>query len=377
MAKKRGNGEGSVYWSASLKRYVATVTTGLDAAGKPRRRSFYGPRGDKTNAAKLGVQARMTPYLGRRANGDLELLGPFMDEWIRHAQIRENTRQNYAFAAKHVNADPIARRPIAELDPNDVRRFYARLVAGDATKEKVHILLHRVMEEAAELELVARNPVSRVTKPRVMRRKMRVWTPEQALTFLSLDFVQDSRYYALFLLALTSTMGPAELFALEPSDLHLEGGYLVVNSNLEEVGGVVAVSETKTKSRRRRIDLPTTTVEALRRHLDRYPGRFVFSSVTGGPLRRNNFRNRVWAPLLVKAEEARQIPPIRFYDLRHTANALMAFLGVQIEAAKERMGHSSIRTTSDVYGHLYESLQRDVANRIDAFVRDIDRIATV
>jgi integrase len=45
----------------------------------------------------------------------------------------------------------------------------------------------------------------------------------------------------------------------------------------------------------------------------------------------------------------------------------MGYLGVPIEVARERMGHSSITMTADTYGHNYKSLQTDVATRMDAF----------
>ena len=55
---------------------------------------------------------------------------------------------------------------------------------------------------------------------------------------------------------------------------------------------------------------------------------------------------------------------LRMYDLRHTSNALMGYAGVPLEVARERMGHASIRLTADTYGHIFPSMQRDAANRL-------------
>jgi len=62
---------------------------------------------------------------------------------------------------------------------------------------------------------------------------------------------------------------------------------------------------------------------------------------------------------------------LRMYNMRHTANALMGYAGIALEVARERMGHSSIRLTADTYVHIYPSMQRDVAVRLEALFEDI------
>ena len=99
-------------------------------------------------------------------------------------------------------------------------------------------------------------------------------------------------------------------------------------------------------------------------------------------------RRRWWKPLLEKTAETAQkdaraagdplyrFPTdLRMYDMRHTANALMGLAGIALEVARERMGHSSIRLTADTYGHVYPSMQRDVAVRLEVLFADIRKRA--
>ncbi|MGP8100342.1 MAG: hypothetical protein ACLQHL_06185, partial [Candidatus Cybelea sp.] len=136
------------------------------------------------------------------------------------------------------------------------------------------------------------------------------------------------------------------------------------------------------------IDLPAITIEALRRRLKlcltEGSGELVFTSPEGAPIRNTNLRRRWWQPLLEKAaalaeKDARDAgdslyhfpTDLRMYDMRHTANALMGYAGIALEVARERMGHSSIRLTADTYGHVYPSMQRDVAVRLERLFADI------
>ena len=198
---------------------------------------------------------------------------------------------------------------------------------------------------------------------------------------------------ALVILALTAAMGPAELFALRRRDVHMAEGYLMVTGDLVEAPGCKpAIEATKTAKRRRRIDLPPITIEALRRRLKlclaEGSGELVFTSPEGAPIRNTNLRRRWWKPLLEKAatlaeKDARaagdssyRFPTdLRMYDLRHTSNALMGYAGIALEVARERMGHSSIRLTADTYGHVYPSMQRDVAVRLETLFADIRKDA--
>jgi integrase len=296
-----------------------------------------------------------------------------------HTELAPATIAIYKTASKHIvgnpekgkPADPIARKKLLDLEPTDIKAFYERLVTGDTMKSKVHILLHRVLEEAVDLELIHRNPASRVPKPQVPYQEMAVWKPAEMRRFIKA--AQGHRLYALFLLSICSTMGPAELFGLQRRDLSLDKHYLVVNRNLVTVEGRVHEKETKVGKRRRRIKLPKIVVRALRERLriaeaEGHAGSpYVFTSDEGHPLRGDNFRNRIWKPLLEKAK----VPIVEPYAMRHSANALMGHLGVPIEVAQARMGHTSIKTTVDVYGHLFDASGEAVADKLDVFFKGL------
>ena len=90
---------------------------------------------------------------------------------------------------------------------------------------------------------------------------------------------------------------------------------------------------------------------------------YLFSDSRGGPLRQKNWRARVWRP----AVQAAGFPSLRFHDLRHSHVALLISMGTDPKTIAERLGHRSVRTVLDVYGHLYESADRDVADKLEGF----------
>jgi len=86
------------------------------------------------------------------------------------------------------------------------------------------------------------------------------------------------------------------------------------------------------------------------------PEALFFVAPEGGPLRAANFRSHVWAPAIQEAG----LDGLTFHGLRHTRVALMIEVGAHIEAIKQRLGHASIRVTSDTYGALLPAVDASV-----------------
>jgi len=87
----------------------------------------------------------------------------------------------------------------------------------------------------------------------------------------------------------------------------------------------------------------------------------VFPSEAGTPIEMNNFSERVFKPLLAHARLRR----MRFHDLRHTFGSLLIQAGAPLTYVKEQMGHSSIKITVDIYGHLIPSADVAYMDRLD------------
>jgi integrase len=96
--------------------------------------------------------------------------------------------------------------------------------------------------------------------------------------------------------------------------------------------------------------------EGLAAHLTAYPAgpdALVFTDPGGGPVRRRNFRDRIFR----KAVRRAGLAPLCFHDLRHTAAALAIRAGAHPKAVAERLGQASITTTLNTYGHLFPDLE--------------------
>lgn len=140
---------------------------------------------------------------------------------------------------------------------------------------------------------------------------------------------------------------------------------IAVVEQLNELSGRIEWGPPKTATGQRAVSLPSGLVDLLVVQLARpmvERSGLVFPTPLGEPMRRSNFARRVWAP----AVRDLGLDGLRFHDLRHTAVALAISTGAHPKALQERMGHSSVKVTLDRYGHLYEGLDAQIANGLDA-----------
>jgi integrase len=56
---------------------------------------------------------------------------------------------------------------------------------------------------------------------------------------------------------------------------------------------------------------------------------------------------------------------LRIHDLRHTCASLLIAAGAHPGHVREHLGHPSIRVTMDVYGHLYDDVRDEIADRLE------------
>lgn len=143
--------------------------------------------------------------------------------------------------------------------------------------------------------------------------------------------------------------------------------------------------------------LPSFTVAALKAHRaaqaeerlllgQEYQGhRFVFATEFGAPLALENLHRRSFRRIMAAAElgtwdeyevvgkrgprkKRRFVPRYRLYDLRHSAATLLLRAGVHPKAVSERLGHSSVAFTLDVYSASLPDLQEEAAEKLEAML---------
>ncbi len=231
-----------------------------------------------------------------------------------------------------------------------------------ATTRKAYQLLSSALDAAVDNGLIPLSPcVGTASSKGCGDPVMRILEPDEIETFAE---TIDERYRAMVLTAAYSGLLFGGRAALKIERFDVLRKTVRVEESLAEVRSEFIFKAPKSEASRRTVSVPGLLVEELARHLALFSDTsgLVFSALAGGPIRRTNFRRRIWEPA-VAASVGR---PCIFHDLRHAHAALLIAQGEHPKVMQERLGHASIKTTLDTYGHLFEGLDEAAADRLAA-----------
>jgi integrase len=375
MASKASNGEGSIFKDKARNRWIGAITVGFDTDGRQLRRKVTGRTRNEVRD-RLDDLRKVVAAAPQSSMPAEPTVAQFLGHWAEMVlpnSVTPTTRTNYGNIVKTYIVPHVGRHRLDKLTPAHVREMLAALDAARLspnTQRLTRSVLRRALRTAEADGLVTRNVAALVDGVRVPRPEGRTLTPEQARTLLAA--LDGSPLEALVTLMLSLGLRKGEALGLQWRDVDLDAGTLTVRRALKKDGkGGLYTDEPKTAGSSRTIHLPGPLADVLRRHRTRQAeqrlafghgwgrgwGELVFTSSIGTPMDPDRV-NRAVQEITQGAGLGRWTP----HELRHSAASLLIAQGVPLKVVSESLGHSSIRVTADVYGHLLEPQRREAAD---------------
>ena len=360
-----------------------TIDQGRGADGK-RRRKFVSFKGTKAQAQQklrdlLSAQDKGIPIAKEKVT-----VAQWFVRWMAEYVVpntRQKTIERYQGLIDRHIVPTIGRIALAKLTPSDIQSLEANLIAGGMAPkgaEMVHIVISGAYKYALRMEVVWRNPAKAVTPPKVTRKEVEPPEIARVKRILALAEMEGHPLFpCLYLIAYTG-IRRGEALGLRHQDLNLEAGTIsIVQSVGRTLQQGIVIEPTKTSAGRRAIDIDDGTVTILRVHIGEQVLRrmelegvyqdngLVFPGPLGEPL------NPMALTRAYQSFAGRLgIESARLHDLRHFHASVMLQNGASLLLVSRRLGHASVSTTGDVYGHLLPGAQKEAAN---AFARAMEQ----
>jgi integrase len=255
-----------------------------------------------------------------------------------------------------------------ELEPMVLQEFVSTLAAGRPgrkplaakTIRNIHGVLHGILDAAVRERLIRANPASDSGLPRMERREPRFLTLPEIDQLLA---ACPDHWRPLVAFFLATGVRHGEALGLTVGRLDVLAGTATIEQALHHTaGGGMVLASPKTDYGRRTVTFPPETA-GLFVPLVANRGRreLVFRSPDREWVTRT-FRQRTWITIC----KAVGLDGLRLHDLRHTHAAILISAGVPLTAIQRRLGHSSIRVTSDMYGHLMPEVATGILAAVSA-----------
>jgi integrase len=351
-------------------------THGTNENGRPKQ---YKKRGFKTKRAAQEAINELEHSLttGTYVKPNKILYRDYMiEQWLedKHTRVKRQTLNTYTWLVKMHILPVLGGTELGKLTPMQIQGLYNKLTkAGNLSDEniqKAYTLINDSLSKAERWGLIQKNPAALVDRPKMTRKEVMVWSMDEVKRFLK-HSDNESRYHIAFELALASGMRQGEILGLRWQDVDFENNCVRITQTLSNDGKEIQ-PYTKTRAGTRNIDLPAETMNKLKKHkkrveiekLEAESGSYrdlnlVVCSKNGTPTNKSNIR-RVFDKTIMKAG----LKKMKFHGMRHTHATLLLLQGVNPKVVSERLGHSSVKITLDVYSHLLPSMQKETAEQL-------------
>lgn len=219
------------------------------------------------------------------------------------------------------------------------------------TIKNIHGLLSSVLKHAVQRGRLTANVAEGMKLPRGLKSIEPVFLSHSDFAILLNAVRVEHRPLVTFLAG--TGLRWSEATALTGSDFQLDSSPFTVRVSKawkSKENGELYIGTPKTARSERTVTLPASVVDMVGPLCEvAGPRGLVFTAPEGGPVRHSRFLENVWYPAKKAAGLAR-FP--RIHDLRHTHASWLIASGVPLPVVQRRLGHESIKTTVDTYGHL-------------------------
>jgi integrase len=275
-------------------------------------------------------------------------------------RYRPSTVRGYAQIAETYLKPALGSRRLSDLHRRDVQALVEQLRGkGLAASTVVNTLdpLRVICRRAIRDGLTAIDPTKGLELPAKRGRRAPVVDIHRAERLLDALALLERATYGVFLYA---GLRRGEAQALRVSDVNLDSGVIHVRHGWDQAGGE---QDVKTEAGHRSVPIP----EALRVILADW---LLRSDRWGDDLLLGRTASQAFVPSTLRSRAHRAwkqagLEPLTPHEARHVAASFLLAAGVPLFEVSRYVGHTDIRTTANIYGHLVQGREQEAARRLD------------
>ncbi|AEE95743.1 site-specific integrase [Mahella australiensis] len=363
--------------------YSIVVDIGRDENGKRQQKWYSGYRTKKEAEKALDLLLAEIEK-GEYVKPTNMTIGEFLDEWLEEyckPKLAPKTYKSYSDTIRLYFKPILGRIELAKLKPITIQRYYNMLKEegklSDTTINYHHRLLSKALKQAVKWQYISKNPCDAVDTPKKRNVEMKIWNIENVKK--AEQVFANSPIFIHVMLAIYTGMREGELCGLRWEDINFKDGTCTIRRTAQRVDKELIFKEPKTDTSTRVVALPQNIIEMLKQEKKKqaenkillgsaydnnYEG--YISVWEDGHFKEPDYVSKKFHKMLAATPE---LPMIRFHDLRHTHASLMLASGANMKVVSERLGHSQIGITMDLYSHVPIELQKDAIKKLETLLQ--------
>jgi integrase len=273
----------------------------------------------------------------------------WLDSYVK-ANIKETTYPEYVYVVERL-IQHFSDAPLQNITGAHIQSFVAKRMkeVQPATAQRETIIIKQILKQAYQWGYTKKNSGEFIKNPRIPKKKVSILDMPEVNRLL--DSVHPHYRTAVLTTALTG-LRANELWGLVWPDIDFNDNVIRIQHSLWRG----KLYEPKTDTSKRNIDISPTLALELKKWKLQCPAsdlNLVFPSQCGHPVIHSNFSQTHFKGALKKAE----LKTVKWHSLRHTNASIRIRSEQNPKYISEQLGHSSIKITFDLYGHLFNDAE--------------------
>ncbi len=394
---KRGNGEGTIYYSEKLNKWVGQFVAGRKADGKLNRKSVYGNtrKEVKEKMTKALAEVQSKSFIDK-SDITVEMLGKeIIDNKFNANLISQSTYGRTLETFQHIEKSDIAEIKIQDITTSELQDFLnSKTNYANSYIDKFYEMLGRIFEEAIRRNLILKNPLKYVVKPKSTKKDKEVeaLTIEEQKAFVK--ELENEQYKNIFLIALHTGMRIGEILALKPSDIDLENNLINIDNTLtKNVEGKYIIGDTtKTYSSTRKIPITIILKPILEDSLINYinsKNNLLFCHLNGSIIAPNTINahfkkvcKNANIRVIIKPKKKKwkngkttlvnlKTSNVNTHMLRHTYATRCIEAGIPAPVLQKLLGHKDISVTINTYTTIFNKFKETALDNYIKYIQNM------
>lgn len=277
-----------------------------------------------------------------------------------------------------------------KLKINEITRPYCQQMINEIAESiksvnDIKIQANQVFKYAVKMDIIQKNPLAYVSIPKRQKdlinednptNERNYWKKDEVKQFLAITKeVLSLRDHTLFHLLIYTGARKGELLALKWDDINFENGFIRLTKTLFHNEGKFIFQTSKTKESKRLISLDTQSLSLLKKwRIEQIQAdlatlgntnthEIIFTRDDGSPMRLA-YLNEKFSTVI----KNHKLHRITIHGLRHTHASLLFEAGASIKEVQERLGHSDIQMTMNIYTHVTDDLKEQTAEKFQRYI---------
>lgn len=393
---KRGNGEGTIYFSEKLNKWVGQFTAGKKADGKLNRKSVYGNTRkevkEKMTKALSDIQSKS--FIEKSDITLLDTIDKYIEQLHNSNKIKDVTYKRHMNTRNIIEKLPIAYKPIQKISVSEINSNLAQITNySNSIIEKVYGLIGQGYNFALLDKLINSNPFSirgAIIKPKSNKKtkEIEALTIEEQNAFLNELSKTNDKYKNILYISIYTGMRIGEILALKGEDINIENKTINIKRTLtkDEDDKIIVGETTKTYVGKREIPffdvlLPILSNYTTKGFIFKENDKFINPSTINTHFKKICKNANIKVIIVPKKKKDRKglntivnlkTSDVNTHMLRHTFATRCIEAGMSAVVLQKLLGHKDIETTLNTYTSVFNKFKEDELKKAEEYFNKLN-----